>query len=145
MINSQISYFLAGKTNGRLGTTFKILYFIVKKEKWPLGYSFKILHCAVKKQMAIWVQLWNFVFRCKNTGGCLGTRITQKGTSFKGATKLVTSFYNSFLKPVVYGRKNRCKKVSPQFFSVIYVGVFFTLSQNVILRIINLRSSVGIL
>ena len=28
--------------------------------------------------------------------------------------KLITSIYNSFLKPAVYYKKNRCKKASPQ-------------------------------
>ena len=41
-------YFFVGNTNGRLGTTFKILYFVVEK------------------RMAVWVQLKIFVFSCKN-------------------------------------------------------------------------------
>ena len=74
MINSKISYFLEGNTNGRLVTTFKILYFVVKKRMavweqfskfcvsliksgWPFGYNFEILCFAVKKLMAVWAQL----------------------------------------------------------------------------------------
>ena len=34
--------------------------------------------------------------------------------------KLFPRIYNDFLKPVVYCRKNKSKKVSPHFFSVLY-------------------------
>ena len=37
--------------------------------------------------------------------------------------KLVPGLYNGFLKPVVYCRKKHCKKVSPQFFSVLYKNI----------------------
>ena len=37
--------------------------------------------------------------------------------------KLVPGLYNGFLKPVVYCRKNHYKKVSPQFFSVLYKNI----------------------
>ena len=37
--------------------------------------------------------------------------------------KLVPSLYNGFLKPVVYCRENHCKKVSPQFFSVLCTNI----------------------
>ena len=39
--------------------------------------------------------------------------IHKKGYKNIDYRKLVTSLYNSFLKPAVYCRKNRCKKVSP--------------------------------
>ena len=39
--------------------------------------------------------------------------IHKKGYKNIDYRKLVTSLYNGFLKPVVYCRKNRCKKVSP--------------------------------
>ena len=36
---------------------------------------------------------------------------------------LVPGLYNGFLKPVVYCRKNHCKRVSPRFFSVLYTNI----------------------
>ena len=42
------------KTNGRLGTGFKILHFAVRNE-WPFGYNCKILYFPVKKPLAVWV------------------------------------------------------------------------------------------
>ena len=48
---------VAGNTNDRLGTTFKILYFVAKKNEWSFGSVFKILYFPVRKQMAVWVQL----------------------------------------------------------------------------------------
>ena len=39
------------------------------------GTVFKILHFAVKKQMTVWVQLQNFVSRCKKTNARFSTRI----------------------------------------------------------------------
>ena len=52
MINSQISYFLVGNTNGRLGKTFKILYFAVKKTNGSLGTAVKFVF-PYKKQMTV--------------------------------------------------------------------------------------------
>ena len=43
-----------------------------------------------------------------------------KNTDYR---KLVLGFYNGFLKPVVYCRNNHCKKVSPQFFSALYMNI----------------------
>ena len=55
---------------------FLISHFTVKNE-WLFGYNCKILYFAVKIQMAVWVQLQNFVFRCKKKNGRLGTRIVN--------------------------------------------------------------------
>ena len=46
--------FRCKKTNGRLGTVFKILHFAVKNEL-PFWYNCKILYFPVKKPLAVWV------------------------------------------------------------------------------------------
>ena len=52
--------FRCKKTNGRLGTVFKILHFAVKSE-WPFWYNCKILYFPVKKTLAVWVHALNML------------------------------------------------------------------------------------
>ena len=43
--------------------------------------------------------------------------------SYKNYRILITNLFNVFFKPVVYCRKNLCKRVNLQFFSVLYTDV----------------------
>ena len=90
MINCQISYFLLENTNARSRATFKILYFVslgcsfqnfvfrYKKTNGRLGTVFKILHFAVKNEQPFGCNCKILYFPVKETTGRFGSGKEQQ-------------------------------------------------------------------